>query len=104
MKLGVYSAILHDRPLEEALGIVADLGLSGYELNTGGFLPPVHVPVDEILENSELAKDYLAKFEVSGVEIAGLNCNGNPLHPNPEIGEKHAEDLRKSIRLAPLLG
>lgn len=39
MKLGVYSAILHDRPLEEALGIVADLGLSGYELNTGGFLP-----------------------------------------------------------------
>lgn len=104
MKLGVYSAILHDRPLEEALGIVSTLGLSGYELNTGGFLPPAHVPVDEILENSELAKDYLAKFEASGVKIAGLNCNGNPLHPNPEIGEKHAEDLRKSIRLAPLLG
>lgn len=28
----------------------------------------------------------------------------DPLHPNPKIGKKHAEDLRKSIRLAPLLG
>lgn len=104
MKLGVYSAILHDRTLEEALTIVANLGLKGYELNTGGFLPPVHVPVDAILKNPEIATDYLEKFETAGLEIAGLNCNGNPLHPNPEIGEKHAEDIRKSIRLAPLLG
>lgn len=33
------------------------------------------------------------------MSIAGLNCNGNPLHPNPEIGERHAEDIRRSIRL-----
>lgn len=62
MKLGVYSAILHDRPLEEALTIVANLELKGYELNTGGFLPPVHVPVDDILKNPELATDYLEKI------------------------------------------
>ncbi|QRZ61488.1 sugar phosphate isomerase/epimerase [Rothia sp. ZJ932] len=104
MKLGVYSAILHDRTLEEALKVVSSLGLKGYELNTGGFLPPVHVPIDEILNQPELAEDYLSIFRAAGVEIAGLNCNGNPLHPNREIGEKHAEDLRKSIRLAPLLG
>jgi sugar phosphate isomerase/epimerase len=33
------------------------------------------------------------------MSIAGLNCNDNPLYPNPDIGEKHAEDLRRSIRL-----
>lgn len=105
MKLGVYNAILHDRPLPEALKVIANLGLTGIELNTGGFLPAVHVPnIDEILESDAARDEYLALFEGSGVSIAGLNCNGNPLHPNPEIGRKHAEDIRRSIRLAHRLG
>ncbi|MEZ2389418.1 sugar phosphate isomerase/epimerase family protein [bacterium RCC_150] len=105
MKLGVYNAILHDRPLPEALKVIADLGLTGIEINTGGFLPAVHVPtMDHILESDAARDDYLGIFEGTGVSIAGLNCNGNPLHPKPEIGEKHAEDIRRSIRLAERLG
>lgn len=105
MKLGVYNAILHDRPLPEALKVIADLGLTGIEINTGGFLPAVHVPnMDQILESDAARDDYLAIFEGTGVSIAGLNCNGNPLHPKREIGEKHAEDIRRSIRLAHRLG
>lgn len=105
MRLGVYNAILHDRPLPEALKVIANLGLSGVEINTGGFLPPVHVPAfDEILVSDAARDEYLALFEGTGVSIAGLNCNGNPLHPNRAIGEKHAEDIRRSIRLAHRLG
>ncbi len=105
MKLGVYNAILHDRPLPEALKVIADLGLTGIEINTGGFLPAVHVPtMDQILESDAARDDYLGIFEGTGVSIAGLNCNGNPLHPKREIGEKHAEDIRRSIRLAQRLG
>ncbi|MDR4534618.1 sugar phosphate isomerase/epimerase [Glutamicibacter sp. PS] len=105
MKLGVYNAILHDRPLSQTLEVIAGLSLTGIELNTGGFLPPVHVPnIDEILESDAARDAFLAQFEGSGVSIAGLNCNGNPLHPNREIGEKHAEDIRRSIRLAARLG
>ncbi|MDP9906477.1 sugar phosphate isomerase/epimerase family protein [Arthrobacter bambusae] len=105
MKLGVYNAILHDRPLPEALKVIADLGLTGIEINTGGFLPAVHVPTfDDILVSDAARDDYLAIFEGTGVAIAGLNCNGNPLHPKREIGEKHAEDIRRSIRLAERLG
>lgn len=105
MKLGVYNAILHDRPLEEALKVIADLGLDGIEINSGGFLPPTHIEnVDEIASSPAAARAYLARFEGTGVEIAGLNCNGNPLHPNPVIGEKHAEDVRRSIRAAAALG
>ena len=105
MKLGVYNAILHDRPLEEAIGVIADLGLNGIEINSGGFLPPTHIPnIDEIVASPAAAKAFLAKFDGTGVEIAGLNCNGNPLHPNPVIGEKHAEDVRRSIRAAAALG
>lgn len=105
MKLGVYNAILHDRPLPDALKVIADLGLTGIEINTGGFLPAVHVPtMDEILASDAARDDYLAIFEGAGVSIAGLNCNGNPLHPRREIGDKHAEDIRRSIRLAARLG
>ncbi len=105
MKLGVYNAILHDRPLAEALKVIADLGLTGIEINSGGFLPPVHVSTfDDILVSDTARDDYLGIFEGTGVSIAGLNCNGNPLHPNPVIGDAHAEDVRRSIRLASRLG
>lgn len=105
MKLGVYNAVLHDRPLEDALAVIGGLGLTGIEINSGGFLPPVHIPnIDEIATSPAAATEYLKKFEGTGVEIAGLNCNGNPLHPNAEIAEKHAQDIRLSIRAAAALG
>ena len=105
VKLGVYNAILHDRPLEEAIKVIADLGLNGIEISSGGFLPPVHIPeIDQIIADPAAARAYLARFDGTGVEIAGLNCNGNPLHPNPIIGDRHAEDVRRSIRAAAALG
>jgi sugar phosphate isomerase/epimerase len=105
MKLGVYNAILHDRPLPEALEVIAGLGLTGIEINSGGFLPPVHIPTfDDILVSDTARDDYLGLFEGTAVSIAGLNCNGNPLHPDRAIGDAHAEDIRRSIRLASRLG
>jgi sugar phosphate isomerase/epimerase len=104
MKLGVYTAILHDRPLREALEVIASLGLTGAEINAGGFLPTPHLPVDDLLAGVVSPADYLATFDGTGVSLAGLNCNGNPLHPDPEVGPEDAEDLRKAIRVAGLLG
>ena len=95
MKLGLYNAIFHDRTLPEALAAIKAAGLTGIELNTGGFLPATHIPTID---------DILGIFEGTGVDIYGLNCNGNPLHPNKAIGDKHAEDIRRSIRLAERLG
>ena len=105
MKLGVYNAILHDRSLPEAIEVVRGLGLTGIELNSGGFLPATHIPTyDEILVSDTARDDFLGLFEGTGVGIAGLNCNGNPLHPKPAIGDAHAADVRRSIRLAERLG
>lgn len=102
MKLGAYSACLHDKPLEEALTILRDLGLDSVEINAGGFLGTPHLPVPELLESEQARKDYLAIFSEYGIELTALNCNGNPLHPDPEI--THGEDLKRTIRLAGLLG
>ncbi|NRD25861.1 sugar phosphate isomerase/epimerase [Frigoribacterium sp. VKM Ac-2836] len=105
MKLGVYDAILHDRPLDQAIEVVAGLGLTGMEINSGGFLPPVHLPdMDDIISSPAAAKRFLGQFDGTGIEIAGLNCNGNPLHPDPAIGQAHAADVERSVRAAGALG
>jgi sugar phosphate isomerase/epimerase len=104
VKLGVYTAILHDRGLREALQVISSLGLTGAEINAGGFLPTPHLPVDELLDGRVTPQEYLAVFAEEGVELTGLNCNGNPLHADPEVGETDARDLRQAIQVAGLLG
>ncbi|MHB9757408.1 sugar phosphate isomerase/epimerase family protein [Streptomyces sp. BYX5S] len=104
MRLGVYTAILHDRPLRAALETIASLGLSGAEINAGGFLPTPHLPVDDLLSGRLAPAAYLKTFSATGVELTGLNVNGNVLDPHPEAGPRHAEDLRRAIRGAGLLG
>ncbi|NKE55486.1 sugar phosphate isomerase/epimerase [Lentzea sp. PSKA42] len=104
MKLGVYTAVLHDRPLREALEVIKSLGLAGAEINSGGFIPTPHLPVDGLLSGEVDKDEYLSVFAETGVELTGLNCNGNPLHPDPEVGLADADDLRRSIKVAGLLG
>ena len=104
MKLGVYNAVLHDRSLPEALDVIKSLGLEGVEVNAGGFLPPVHIPIDDVINSQSARDDYLGIFADKGMILAGLNANGNPLHPDPVIGEQHSEDLRKAIKAAGALG
>jgi sugar phosphate isomerase/epimerase len=104
MKLGVYTAILHDRPLAEALDVIASLGLTGAEVNAGGFLPAPHLPVDDLLDGSLSIVDYLAVFERAGVALTGLNVNGNVLHPDPVVSGPDARELRQAIEVAGLLG
>ena len=103
--LGVYTAVLHDRPLADALEVISGLGLNAAEINAGGFLPPVHIPdIDDIVTSETAAQEYLGVFAEKGIALAGLNVNGNPLHPNPVIGDKHAGDLRRAIKAAAALG
>ncbi|WP_405989378.1 sugar phosphate isomerase/epimerase family protein [Streptomyces sp. NBC_00986] len=104
LKLGAYTACLHDRPLAEALDILKENGLTSVEVNTGGFIPSPHCPVDLLLSSATAREEYLAAFADRGMELTGLNCNGNPLNPLPGVGPKHGDDLRRTIRLAGLLG
>jgi sugar phosphate isomerase/epimerase len=102
MYLGAYNACLADKPLGEALQLIADLGLTSVEINSGGFLPPIHLPVEQLRESEDARQEYLAEFSSRGLTLTALNCNGNPLFPRE--GFPHAQDLIDSIELAALLG
>ena len=104
MKLGAYTACLHDRPLAEALSILAGIGLDSAEINAGGFIPSPHLPAEDIRASRDARQEYLGLFEEAGVTLTALNCNGNPLHADPEVRSKHSQDLRRAIELAALLG
>src|SRR4051812_8835075 len=86
LKLGAYTACLHDRPLGEALDVLKANGLTSVEVNTGGFIPSPHCPVDALLASAQARADYLEEFSSRGMELTGLNCNGNPLNPLPGVG------------------
>ena len=66
MKLGVYTAVLHDRPLRDAISAIRSLGLAGAEINAGGFLPTPHLPVEELLSGRVEPVEYLAAFAETG--------------------------------------
>src|SRR3954452_14710464 len=104
MKLGAYTAVLHDKPLPEALAILRDLGLDSAEINSGGFLPAPHLPIADVRASQDARDEYLQLFTSTGVTLTALNCNGNPLHPHPGVREKHGNDVREAIALAALLG
>jgi sugar phosphate isomerase/epimerase len=104
MRLGVYTAVLHDRPVAEALKVIRDLGLDSAEINSGGFLPPVHLPIEDLRASAGAREDYLGLFTEAGVALTALNCNGNPLHPDREVRERHGADVLEAVEIAALLG
>jgi sugar phosphate isomerase/epimerase len=104
MKLGAYTACLHDRSIDETLKTLGEFGLTSAEINSGGFIPAPHLPIDDILASAGAREEYLGKFAQAGIALTGLNVNGNPLNPDPKVGPKHAADLHRTIDVAAALG
>jgi sugar phosphate isomerase/epimerase len=104
VKLGAYTACLHDKPIAEALQTLRELGLDGAEVNSGGFLPAAHLPIDDLRASQDARDEYLGLFASTGVALTALNCNGNPLHPDRQVRDMHGADVHEAISLAALLG
>jgi sugar phosphate isomerase/epimerase len=104
VKLGAYTAVLHDKSLPEALAILRGMGLESAEINSGGFLPAPHLPIADVRSSADARAEYLGVFAEHGMTLTALNCNGNPLHQDPEVRGKHGQDVLDAIELAALLG
>ena len=101
MKLGFVSDSLGAMPFEELLDTAARLGVSGVEVNTGGWSTAPHFDLAAMKESAAARKAFLAAFEARGLEVIALNANGNPVHPTqPEQGAC----LKDTIRVAGAMG
>ena len=104
MKIGLFTDGLPHLPFQEALAKSASLGVQSVEIGTGNFSSAPHCDIDRLLAGATARNEFLGAIASHGLELAALNCSGNPIHPNAEVAAKAAAVTRKTLELAGLLG
>ena len=103
MKVGVFTALYNDRPLEEVLDHLAGLGVEALEIGTGNWPGSGHLDADALLADGGKLKAYKKAIESRGMVISALSQHGNPVHPDRAIADHDHEVWLKTLRLAEAL-
>jgi sugar phosphate isomerase/epimerase len=99
MKVGVFTALLSQLPLDEVLKKLKAFQIDTVELGTGNYPGDAHCKLS-MLEDSGALAEFQTKMVDQGASISALSCHGNPLHPNPDRARQAREVSRKTILLA----
>ena len=103
MRLGVFTPLLSQLPLEKVLAKLKALQIDTVELATGNYPGDAHCKLS-MLDDASALKEFRQRLDDNGVSISALSCHGNPLHPNPRQAEKAREVTHRTILLAEELG
>ncbi|NDL67396.1 sugar phosphate isomerase/epimerase family protein [Anaerotalea alkaliphila] len=104
MKLGVFSVLLADRSLDEALGHLAGLGVEMVEIGTAGYPGNAHANPEVLLNDDKALEEFKATLERHKIQISALSCHGNPVHPQKALAEEFHKGFEQTILLAEKLG
>src|SRR5687768_12767417 len=104
MKIGVFTALLQDLPLDRALDYVKSAGLDTVEIGTGNFPGDAHCNPARLLEDEGELRTFRHALESRGMAISALSCHGNPLHPDRTYARSCHEVQRNTVLLAERLG
>ncbi len=104
MKLGVFTTLLSDKSLDEALSYFKSKGIEMVEIGCGGYPGNAHANPEVLLNDEKAFADFKATLDKYGLEISALSCHGNPVHPNKEIAAEFDKVIHDTILLAEKLG
>ncbi len=104
MKVGVFAVLLGAKSLEEALKYLKGLGVEAVEIGAGGFPGKAHCDPEEFLKDDSKIKEFKDLLEKYEMELSGLSCHGNPVHPQKEIADSFHKDFENTVLLAEKLG
>ncbi len=104
MKLGVFTTLLSNLPLKEALAYFKELGIERGDIGCGGDPGNAHANPDALLNDPAKLAEFKQAIADSGLEISAFSCHGNPLHPNKEIAAEFDKALRDAVLLAEAVG
>jgi sugar phosphate isomerase/epimerase len=103
MKLGVFTPLFAQLPLDTVLSKLSALGIRTVELGSGNYPGDAHCKLSMLDDPSKL-EEFRRTLERHDVSISALSCHGNALHPDKAIAQKAQEVSRKTILLAEKLG
>lgn len=104
MKIGVLITLWQDLPFITALDKAVAAGLDAVEIGVGGYPDSHHLPLDEMLESATRRDEIMGEINSRGLTLSALSVHNNPIHPNPEVARRADGEIRKTARLASLLG
>ena len=104
MKIGIFTALFHGKPIEEALDIIAGAGIQAVELGAGAYPGSRHLDdaggVEKLIKDEGARKALRKMIEDRGLTLDSLSVHGNPLHPNKAIAEEHHAVFQNAVLLA----
>ena len=104
MKLGVFTTLLSNLSLEEALKYFTSLGIEMVEIGCGGYPGNAHADPEILLHDEAKFNEFTALLKKYNVGVSALSCHSNPVHPNKEEAAAAAKTIRNTILLAEKMG
>jgi sugar phosphate isomerase/epimerase len=99
MRVGVFTPLLSQLPIEAVLKKLSALQIYTVELATGNYPGDAHCKLSMLTNQAELA-EFKHKLADHGVSISALSCHGNALHPDAERAKQAQQVSRNTILLA----
>lgn len=104
MKLGVFTPLLADRSLEDALSYLEQRGVQMVEIGAGGFPGRDHCDPDILLNDDKKFAEFKDTIARHHMEVSAISVHGNPVHPQKEIAKSFHQDIINGILVAEKLG
>jgi sugar phosphate isomerase/epimerase len=99
MKVGVFTPLLSQLPLDGVLQKLKALHIHTVELSTENYPGNAHCNLS-MLDNPSKLAEFKGKLEKYEMSISALSCHGNSIHPNENFAKQNLEISRKTILLA----
>ena len=103
MKVGIFTVLLSQMPLERVCKSLAEMGIDTVELGTGNYPGDAHCKLS-MLNDAPALCDFRKVLADHGISISALSCHGNPLHPDAALAKSAQQTSRDTILLAEKLG
>ena len=104
MKIGVFAVLFSDKPFEETLDYLVELGVEAVEIGTGAYPGNAHCDPAKLLADAKKLAQFKKAIDRRKLTISALSCHGNPLHPDAAIANAHHEVFLETVTLAKKLG
>lgn len=104
MKIGVFTNLYRELPLDEAMKLYSSLGITDVEIGAGGNPGNDHCNAAELLADEAKLNEWLATLKKYNMNVTALSVHGNPVHPDEREARKDHEDFVNAVLLAEKIG